>query len=513
MKMKRIGKRLILTAIAATAISMPAVQMSAPLSVYADEEKSEIPDISGGYTDREGYFQSIEVTRIPDDRYQILLTGPVDEDGRTCQWLFKGALNPDTMTIQYTEGMKYLMETSTAPLEIVYDNGEGSLLFKDGTVVWSSDLDFMLPTNSKTWDKTVFNVKTSVQPDKEDGKTHGTVKVDKSTAKAGDTVIVTVEPADGYYAPGVSVVADEEVAVKEDSESTYSFTMPASDVEVCGVFKEIPDTPEFTGHYANANNPYQIMTVEENDKGGYDVITIKKLQDDAAELWKFSGDYDPITQTIDFSKTEKYMIEIDGKGEPEIIEQYTGDGGALVYKEGVFFLNFTDEPDEEPIKFVKLEEDYNVNLDDTVNGRIKASRATAYPGARIIIDAIPDEGYVVKRVFYVDDEGNTVTADKVDDDTYAFYMPEGDVRVGAEFITAEEAGDDGTNAGENGTENGDGAAGTGTGGDITDGGNAGVAGAVGTGDSSMLPLWISLGAAAAGVGITTAVIKTRKSEK
>ena len=78
-----------------------------------------------------------------------------------------------------------------------------------------------------------------------DGITNGTVSADKVTAKAGDTVTLTVTPNTGYQIKSVTVKGEDLAPV----DSVYSFKMPNEDVTVSAVF---------------ARNPVNVLYVDEN---------------------------------------------------------------------------------------------------------------------------------------------------------------------------------------------------------------------------------------------------------
>ena len=70
---------------------------------------------------------------------------------------------------------------------------------------------------------------------------NGTVSVDKTSAKEGETVTVTTEPAENYTLDAISVADSTGASV---SVSENAFTMPASNVTVSAAFKSTaPVTP------------------------------------------------------------------------------------------------------------------------------------------------------------------------------------------------------------------------------------------------------------------------------
>ena len=67
---------------------------------------------------------------------------------------------------------------------------------------------------------------------------HGTVTADKPTARYGETVTLTITPAEGYVFDQLTVLDGEtELPVTTTAEGTYTFTMPAADVVVSATFK------------------------------------------------------------------------------------------------------------------------------------------------------------------------------------------------------------------------------------------------------------------------------------
>ena len=73
---------------------------------------------------------------------------------------------------------------------------------------------------------------------------NGKVSLDKSTAKKGDTVTVTVTPDAGYQLDKLTVtdVKGKTVDVTKKSDGKYTFTMPDSKVTITPTFSKIEDT-------------------------------------------------------------------------------------------------------------------------------------------------------------------------------------------------------------------------------------------------------------------------------
>ena len=82
--------------------------------------------------------------------------------------------------------------------------------------------------------------------------TNGTVTVDKSTAKAGETVIITIKPADGYELETIS--ANNGAVTLIGSEATKQFAMPDSNVTITATFVEF-EINNGNGDNGDGNNP------------------------------------------------------------------------------------------------------------------------------------------------------------------------------------------------------------------------------------------------------------------
>ena len=70
---------------------------------------------------------------------------------------------------------------------------------------------------------------------------HGSVSVSPQNAKKGDTVTLTVKPADGYELTGITVKdsAGNALSLTRVSDTEYTFVMPEGAVTVTPVFAEI----------------------------------------------------------------------------------------------------------------------------------------------------------------------------------------------------------------------------------------------------------------------------------
>ena len=100
---------------------------------------------------------------------------------------------------------------------------------------------------------------------------NGKVSFDKSTAKKGDTVTVTVTPDAGYQLDKLTVTdaKGKAIAVTKKSDSKYTFTMPDSKVTITPTFSKIENTkPSKTGFNDVASSAWYADAVQYvTDKG------------------------------------------------------------------------------------------------------------------------------------------------------------------------------------------------------------------------------------------------------
>ena len=100
---------------------------------------------------------------------------------------------------------------------------------------------------------------------------NGKVSLDKSTAKKGNTVTVTVTPDAGYQLDKLTVTdaKGKAIAVTKKSDSKYTFTMPDSKVTITPTFSKIENTkPSKTGFNDVASSAWYAGAVQYvTDKG------------------------------------------------------------------------------------------------------------------------------------------------------------------------------------------------------------------------------------------------------
>lgn len=80
-----------------------------------------------------------------------------------------------------------------------------------------------------------------------------------------------------------------------------------------------------------------------------------------------------------------------------------------------------------------LDDEYEIAVDQPENGKIESIGDKAEAGDEVTITVTPDEGYVVKKVVITDEHGNAIQVTDNGDGTFTFIMPEGAIKIEAEF--------------------------------------------------------------------------------
>ena len=461
-----------------------------------DKDVPDIPELAGGYDARENKNMHMDVYKNSDGTFYAQIDVPED-DVKSLRWTFSGEYDPVLGHLRYNDGKKFRYDTGnfSGTNELIYEDGTGSLVYKEGTLFWNPDKE-----PSYTFDRAEekYSVNINVAPDREDGKEHGLVSMDEKYRETapGESVTVTGSPEAGYRLAEI-VVTDSDgsnVETTKKDENSYSFTMPASDVEATAIFVKDQEVV-LTGSWANRENAKNIMHISENKNGGYDVVCIVPRSEKEADIFRFSGTYDKDLKRLGFDSSKKSTATTDANGDiSRSAEETLENSGALIYKDGILFLNIEHATrDQETIQFARVDTVYNIKTGDTKNGKVNVNKTEALPGEYVIIKTDPEEGFATHNVSVLDKDGKEVEVKRLGNNAFIFYMPESDVTVSATFV------DSGVKpAPVNPTPGYNG----GTGSVVTTG--------VSTGDTNMMPLWVSLAAASAGVAVSVVAIRRKK---
>ena len=161
---------------------------------------------------------------------------PIDGSGKT---LADAALDAGSMTPEGT---------------IAWDDGDATEVVEGAAYGWTFTPTDSANYNVKTGTITVWEASVTPPPGPEPGPAapeetvkigeteHGAVTAEPTDAKEGDTVTVTVEPDEDYKLDSLTVTDAEgnEIELTDNGDGTYTFTMPAGQVNIEAKFAEKP---------------------------------------------------------------------------------------------------------------------------------------------------------------------------------------------------------------------------------------------------------------------------------
>jgi len=251
---------------------------------------------------------------------------------------------------------------------------------------------------------------------------NGTVEVDKTTAAEGETVTLTASPDEGYVISSISVADSEgnEVTVTEQSDGTYTFEMPASDVTASAVFeKEITE--------------YSI-TVSNDDHCTADVVS------SAAE-----GETVTITLTPDtgYNYAWLYIQTVTGYDNEGTAVEFGVLDEVLLDSSSGWTYTFTMPANELIIYVFDGQYTVTTSTEKTEAGGVTLPTPIAEEGENYFFMAYVYDGYTLSDVSVVDANNNEIeiTLDETYESSdnsvtsyqYTFTMPASDVTISAVF--------------------------------------------------------------------------------
>ena len=245
----------------------------------------------------------------------------------------------------------------------------------------------------------------------------------QDTARWGDNVILIVHPEPGYQMDSLTITDKDGNEVTwngpgGNNEDEYTFTMPASSVEVSAAFAavyygiQVEESEGLLRSYVYVNNE------EAGQARLGETIRVKLLPKAGYEISR-----------VTWQAEQGEEIEFIVAGDPD------------EYREGGFTLN---TPGEVTIHVYTEIIKFNIFSDyDNSKGRISflvdnQETDKACNGDRVTVDVQATEGYVLSRLYFtasVDDQGESYHAEieKDNEGKYTFIMEPAVVKVYAEF--------------------------------------------------------------------------------
>ena len=249
--------------------------------------------------------------------------------------------------------------------------------------------------------------------------TNGTVSftvngTTSATANYGHQIVVTVDPADGYYLKSLKVGGDEVsywVNWNYDGTGTYTFNMPAEDVKI---------EAEFT-------NQLRIDTNYNGYRGEVEVL----VEGDETDKWVDTN----FADTDDWVAFKPVAYTNFNIGAISVTGNWTGrsyDVDTWYWHNGWYYFQMPWENVTINVEFT--DNSHAVNVKDASNGTLKANTKWAVEDERVYITAVPDKGYELTWLSVKAEDGTKIDVyEALKEDTYYFFMPDQAVTISAIF--------------------------------------------------------------------------------
>lgn len=228
--------------------------------------------------------------------------------------------------------------------------------------------------------------------------TGGTLSSSTRTAKAGETVKVTPRVNTGYILEKFEVLDSSGAQVTYTNNGTsYSFTMPESDVTVKAKFKKQNEQP--TKHRVDTQGTSNgSFTVDKSEAAFGEEVTITP------------------TPAQGYKVKEIYVES--GAGQvPVNNNKFTMPDSDVLIR-----VEFEPITQPQPTK-------YNINIIKTEGGTVKADKSTAAQGETVTLTITPDSGYEIQAFLLLDKNEGQVQGSSINHLYKTFKMPAEDVWV------------------------------------------------------------------------------------
>ena len=247
---------------------------------------------------------------------------------------------------------------------------------------------------------------------------HGTIELSAQSAAAGVEVKVILKPGAGFEVSSVTATTSGgPIQLSKQSESTYTFTMPASAVTVSATFVPIDPTPPVLTVVAGDESGTAVASWTQSTENGA-IITGYEL---AVSLGDVPIEGSPFSITLGDTGTYTVSGLIPGK----------------TYSFTLTVKNHEATAASDAVAFtvpVPVDPTHTVTVADKIKGgSLTVSPSTAKAGASVTITATPDEGYEADSITVTDESGFKVGLVEVGSNSWSFSMPESDVVVSASF--------------------------------------------------------------------------------
>ena len=289
--------------------------------------------------------------------------------------------------------------TYTCGAQEVYFNSDSHELAYYGNRSYGQSVRPVQDANSKSEETITTSYNISVAEN-----TNGIVTLSATTAKAGETVTLTIIPNSGYELQTLSVTCNG----KEVSVTNNSFVMPEGEVEISASFASSPITVSF----------YKPSTWKRvylySWTAGVNKATEQMGAWPGTELTKVNAD-GFYYHTFDASLKEINFIFHAGTG-LQTSDLWTDEDVCYAWSNGA----------EKKLEDCKTT--FNITVSETTNGTITPSTTTAQIGETITLKVTPDSHYYLQSLNVMCGNEKVAVTDR------SFVMPAGDVTISATFV-------------------------------------------------------------------------------
>ena len=291
---------------------------------------------------------------------------------------------------------------------------------------------------------------------------NGSVTPSKDKATMGETITLTVSPAEGYELESLTVMAGNEAVTVANNQ----FTMPASDVTITATFKKStytitvtePQNGTVSASAATASMG-EVITLTIAPEAGYEVDQIMVVYGEnntPVEVTdnQFTMPAGNVTVTVTFKAVEYTITPETCENGSVTADKEKATAGTTVtltataaegYEVDKFYYKvgetqtvlegntFTMPASDVTVGATFKKSTYTITVTQPQNGTVSASAATANMGDVITLTITPEAGYEVDQIMVVYGENNTPV--EVTDNQ--FTMPAGNVTVTVTFKAVE----------------------------------------------------------------------------
>lgn len=338
-------------------------------------------------------------------------------------------VEPDTYTVNVASAAHGKVETTPAKaaegtqvtIKVTPDNGYEaesiSVSTKSGKAVGVSARNggyvFTMPAEEVLVRASFKQVTTTTYGIEVVRSVNGITELSVTSAAEGTRIGITTKPDSGYTASSVQVknASGHTITVTKDSENHYSFTMPASKVEVSATYTRGGTTNPGTGYRVNIQSATNGVVTANPDQAP-------------------TGTQVTLNVTANSGYHLKTLTVRDSSNRPVVISKKFDGTYTFTMPSSDVTVSSTYTPATIPPTPV-MTRDITLNVSGL--GEVEASSEHAAPGTTITITAKPNSGFYLGAMRVTTTAGLSVRLTKVDETTFQFVLPTSNVTVYVSF--------------------------------------------------------------------------------